>query len=98
MPLADHLLRGSYDDRLVVLSVLISVFASYAALDLRTRNFSAWQCTAVVVGRRRRSHGYGHLVHALRGYVGASPAGSGCRCWLPFLLRRLPYSWSVAAG
>ncbi|HEY4880447.1 MAG TPA: response regulator [Candidatus Acidoferrales bacterium] len=41
MPLADHLLRGSYDYRLVALSVLISVFASYAALDLAGRVTSA---------------------------------------------------------
>ena len=41
MPLADHLLRGSYDHRLVALSVLISVFASYAALDLAGRVTSA---------------------------------------------------------
>ena len=41
MPLADHLMRGSYDYRLVALSVLISVFASYAALDLAGRVTSA---------------------------------------------------------
>jgi two-component system, sensor histidine kinase and response regulator len=41
MPLADHLLSGSYDSRLVALSVLISVFASYAALDLAGRVTSA---------------------------------------------------------
>jgi NO-binding membrane sensor protein with MHYT domain len=37
----DHLLVGSYDIRLVVLSVLISVMASYAALDLAGRVTSA---------------------------------------------------------
>lgn len=41
MPFAGHLLRGSYDYRLVALSVLISVFASYAALDLAGRVTSA---------------------------------------------------------
>lgn len=39
--MADHLLYGSYDYRLVALSVLISVFASYAALDLAGRVTSA---------------------------------------------------------
>jgi two-component system sensor histidine kinase/response regulator len=37
----DHLLLGSYDYRLVVLSVVISVLASYAALDLAGRVTSA---------------------------------------------------------
>jgi NO-binding membrane sensor protein with MHYT domain len=37
----DHLLPGSYDTRLVVLSVLIAVTASYAALDLAGRVASA---------------------------------------------------------
>jgi hypothetical protein len=37
----DHLLVGSYDIRLVVLSVLISVMASYAVLDLAGRVTSA---------------------------------------------------------
>ena len=37
----EHLLRGSYDMRLVALSVLIAVMASYAALDLARRVTSA---------------------------------------------------------
>jgi two-component system sensor histidine kinase/response regulator len=37
----DHFLLGSYDYRLVVLSVVISVLASYAALDLAGRVTSA---------------------------------------------------------
>jgi NO-binding membrane sensor protein with MHYT domain len=37
----DHLLQGPYGIRLVVLSVLISVMASYAALDLAERVTSA---------------------------------------------------------
>jgi two-component system, sensor histidine kinase and response regulator len=37
----DHVLLGSYDYRLVALSVLISVLASYAALDLAGRVTSA---------------------------------------------------------
>lgn len=41
MPSADHLLSGSYEYRLVALSVLISVFASYTALDLAGRVTSA---------------------------------------------------------
>jgi two-component system, sensor histidine kinase and response regulator len=36
-----HLLLGSYDHRLVILSVIISVLASYAALDLAGRVTSA---------------------------------------------------------
>jgi PAS domain S-box-containing protein len=41
MPLPDHLLHGSYSHPLVGLSVLISIFASYAALDLAGRVTSA---------------------------------------------------------
>src|SRR5713226_2670988 len=37
----DHALLGSYDYRLVALSVLIAVLASYAALDLAGRVTSA---------------------------------------------------------
>jgi two-component system, sensor histidine kinase and response regulator len=37
----DHVIVGSYDYRLVALSVLIAVFASYAALDLAGRVTSA---------------------------------------------------------
>jgi two-component system sensor histidine kinase/response regulator len=44
----DHLLVGSYDIRLVVLSVLIAVAASYAALDLAGRVTSARGSVRVV--------------------------------------------------
>ncbi len=55
-------LIGSYNYALVALSVLIAMFASYAALDL--------------AGRRGRCDGNWHLVHALHWDAGANPIDS----------------------
>ncbi len=59
-------LAGIYDYRLVALSVLIAVLASYAALDLGGRvTASRGSVRSMLVDGRRRSHGNRHLVHAL---------------------------------
>ena len=60
------MLVGSYDYRLVALSVVIATFASYAALrprgsgNHRPRIGSIW-----LVGGWSQCDGLGHLVHAL---------------------------------
>src|ERR1700674_2410488 len=48
MTLSDLIMVGSYDDRLVALSVFIAIFASYAALDLSGRVTSAYGRTRLL--------------------------------------------------
>ncbi len=59
-------LAGAYDYRLVLLSVVISTLASYAALDLGGRVTAARGALRYpLADGRRRCHGNGHLVDAL---------------------------------
>jgi len=54
------------DYRLVTLSVIIAIFASYAALELAGRVTAAPElCSGGLAPRRRVCHGNRHLVHAL---------------------------------
>jgi len=87
---------GSYDYRLVALSVLIAVLASYAALDLAARgNCGAWRSPIRLAfwGRCRDGTGIWSM-H----YIGMRPSSlpipvlsTGLwycyRCWLLFCVR-----------
>src|SRR6202158_6029537 len=77
VPQAAVNLIGSYNYALVALSVLIAMFASYAALEGGSRVTAAggWGRAGLVVGRGLRD-GNRHLVHALHRNAGVRPAGS----------------------
>jgi len=89
-------LIGSYNYALVALSVLIAMFASYAALDLAGRVTAAggWTPRGLAAGRSL-CHGDGHLVHALHGDAGIHPAipvAYHCRPFCCHCLRRFSAS------
>src|ERR1700689_4653534 len=68
-------LIGSYNYALVALSVLIAMFASYAALDLAGRVTAAGgRARAVWLLGRGWCGGDRHLVHALHWDAGVHPA------------------------
>ena len=71
-------ITGSYDFRLVALSVLIATFASYAALGSgRQGNRRARQNPNRVAPGRRHGDGDRNMVDALRRHAGLQPAGPG---------------------
>jgi PAS domain S-box-containing protein len=82
MPFSDIILTGSYDPRLVALSVVIAVLASYAALDLAGRVTSA----------RRKARALW-----LAGGALAMGTGIWCMHYIGMLAFRLPipvlYDW-----
>src|SRR5579859_6436187 len=82
MTLPDLVMAGSYDDRLVVLSVFIAILASYAALDLS--------------GRVTSSHGRARVVWLTGGSV-AMGIGIWSMHYIGMLAFRLPvpveYDW-----
>jgi two-component system sensor histidine kinase/response regulator len=70
-------LAGTYDYRLVALSVVIAVVASYAALDLSGRvTASRGRLRPRLPDRRCRVHGHGHLVDALHRDARLSTSGA----------------------
>jgi hypothetical protein len=71
-------LIGYYDCRLVALSVLIAVFASYTALDLAGRTTGRnWPGSPHLARGRGDCYGRGHLVHALYRNAGFQLTGAG---------------------
>ena len=69
-------MTGSYDYRLVALSVVIAICASYAALDLAGRTRRGRSNPAGLARRWRLRNGLGDLVDALHRDAGLQPAGA----------------------
>jgi len=75
---------ATYDYRLVALSVLIAIFASYAALDLagRVTRRGDQARSSLAVGAAN-CHGHRHLVHALHRDACLPPCPCGCTITFP---------------
>jgi NO-binding membrane sensor protein with MHYT domain len=73
--MTDRPLLGSYDNRQVVLSVLIAILASYTALDLAGRVTASRGRARLVslIGARR----YGKIIHSDRGPMFCTYASEG---------------------
>jgi NO-binding membrane sensor protein with MHYT domain len=72
--MTDQTLLGFHDQRLVVLSVLIAILASYTALDLAGVTASRGRARLVsLIGSRR----YGKIIHSDRGLMFCTYASEG---------------------